>query len=130
MVNKWIGIGRLTAQPDARTTQDGAMVTNFSIACSEKWKDKDGNQQEKTEFVRVVTFRKLAEICQKYLTRGKLIYIDGKLQTRTWDDKDGVKRYITEVVANDMKMLEKKEVSSGSGSYQGDPVVPEGDVPF
>jgi len=120
MVNKWIGIGNLGKDPDSRFTGSGMAVCNFSIACAEKWKDKAGEWQEKTEWVNIVAWGKLAEICGKYLQKGKQVYIDGKLQTRQWDDKDGNKRYTTEVVAREMKMLGGKSEPKPREERQSD----------
>jgi single-strand DNA-binding protein len=108
MVNKWVGIGRLGRDPEVRYLNDGKMITSFSIAVDESYKNKSGEKVSKTEWVNIVAFGKLAEICGNYLQKGKLVYIDGKLQTRSWEDKDGAKRYATEIVANDMKMLDSK----------------------
>ncbi|HNS55334.1 MAG TPA: single-stranded DNA-binding protein, partial [Syntrophales bacterium] len=105
MVNKVILIGRLGADPEVRYTQDGTMVTTLRIATDESWKDKSGEKVQKTEWHRVVTFRKLAEICGSYLSKGRLVFIEGKLQTRSWEDKEGQKRYMTEIVASNMQML-------------------------
>lgn len=141
MVNKVILIGRLGADPEVRYTQDGTMVTNFNLATDEQWKDKNGEKVQKTEWHRIVTFRKLAEICGNYLAKGRLVYIDGRLQTRAWDDKDGNKRYTTEIVASNMQMLERKEQVPTSRDYQSErqgngvpspaeSTMPEDDVPF
>ncbi|MFO7570140.1 MAG: single-stranded DNA-binding protein [Smithellaceae bacterium] len=108
MINKAILVGRLGKDPEVRYTPDGTMVTNFNLATDETWKDKNGEKVQKTEWHRIVTFGKLAEICGNYLVKGKLVFIEGRIQTRAWDDKDGVKRYTTEIVANDMKMLDSK----------------------
>ena len=108
MVNKAILIGRLGKDPEVRYTPDGTMVTNFNLATDEQWKDKNGEKVQKTEWHRIVTFGKLAEICGNYLVKGKLVFIEGRIQTRAWEDKEGVKRYTTEIVANDMKMLDSK----------------------
>ncbi len=141
MVNKVILIGRLGADPEVRYAQDGAMVTNFNLATDEQWKDKNGEKVQKTEWHRIVTFRKLAEICGSYLAKGRLVYIEGRLQTRNWDDKDGNKRYTTEIVASNMQMLERKEQgayqSNGRAERQGNGIsspagsaISEDDVPF
>ncbi len=112
-LNKVMLIGRLGKDPDVRYTQDGRAVANFTLATNEDWKDKaTGEKKEKTEWHRVVAFGKLGEICGEYLCKGKQVYIEGKLQTRTWD-KDGVTRYTTEVVASDMQMLDAKNASGG-----------------
>ncbi len=139
MVNKVILIGRLGADPEVRYTQDGTMVTTLRIATDEQWKDKNGERVQKTEWHRVVTFRKLAEICGNYLSKGRLVFIEGKLQTRSWEDKEGQKRYMTEIVANNMQMLESKgggsrdAAGADGGSmppYGGGDQAPDEDVPF
>ena len=134
MVNKAILVGRLGADPEVRYTQDGTMVTNLRLATSERWKDKSGERAERTEWHRIVTFGKLAEICGNYLSKGSLIYIEGRIQTRSWEDRDGNKRYTTEIVALNMQMLDSK----GQGREQvaeptpqpGPEPIPESDVPF
>jgi len=137
MVNKVILIGRLGADPEVRYTQEGAMVTNFRLATDEQWRDKSGEKVQRTEWHRIVTFGKLAEICGNYLSKGRLVYIEGRIQTRSWDDRDGNKRYTTEIVAQNMQMLERKEQGSdqvrepdnSASSYEGSST-PEDDVPF
>ncbi|MBI5888959.1 MAG: single-stranded DNA-binding protein [Deltaproteobacteria bacterium] len=104
MINKVILIGNLGKDPEVRYTPGGKAVCNFSIATSESWV-KDGQKTEKTEWHKIVTFDKLAEICGQYLAKGRQVYIEGKIQTRSWDDKDGTKKYMTEIIANTMKML-------------------------
>jgi len=104
-VNKAILIGRLGKDPEMRFTQNGRPVTNFSIATNENWTDQAGERQERTEWHRIVTWGKLAENCAKLLSKGKLVFIEGRLQTRSWDDRDGNKRYTTEIVANTMQIL-------------------------
>lgn len=111
-LNKVMLIGRLTADPESRTTPQGATVANFSIATNRVWKDQQGTQQDRTEFHNIVAWRKLAEICAQYLKKGKQIYIEGHLQTRTWDGQDGKKNYRTEVVADNMIMLGSKNDSA------------------
>ena len=138
MVNKVILVGRLGKDPEIRYTPDGAMVTNFTIATDESWKDKNGEKVQKTEWHRIVTFRKLAEICGKYLSKGKLVFIEGKIQTRSWEDKDGNRRSTTEIVANNMQMLDTKGAAKPDEStgYDAMPPFPDGesiqedDVPF
>ena len=106
-VNKVILIGNLGKDPEMRYMPDGQAVANVSIATSETWKDKNtGEQQERTEWHRVVFFRRLAEVVGEYLKKGSKVYVDGKLQTRKWQDKDGQDRYTTEIVANEMQMLD------------------------
>jgi len=104
-VNKVILIGNLAADPELKTISDSATVANFSIATSENWTDKSGEKQEKTEWHRIVAWNKTAELCSKYLSKGKKVYIEGKLQTRSWEDKDGIKKYTTEIVANSVQFL-------------------------
>ncbi len=105
-VNKVILIGNLGNDPDIRYTGSGAAVANISLATAESWRDKDsGEQQERTEWHRVVFFGRLAEIVGEYLKKGSQIYVEGRLQTRKWQDKEGNDRYTTEIVANDMQML-------------------------
>ncbi len=104
-VNKVILVGNLGKDPELRYTASGTAVCNFSMATTERFKDREGQQQDKTEWHNIVCWRQLAEICGKYLTKGKQIYIEGKLQTRKWEDRDGNSRYSTEIVADQMQML-------------------------
>jgi single-strand DNA-binding protein len=104
-VNKCIFIGNLGRDPEMRYMPDGKAVANFSIGVSEAWKDKQGAKQEKTEWVRVTAFDKLGEICGEYLKKGSQVYIEGKMQTRKWQDKDGADKYTTEIIASQMQML-------------------------
>ncbi len=131
MVNKWIGIGNLGADPEVRYTQSGSPVCSFKIACSEKYKDASGNVQENTEWVPIVAWSKLAEICGQYLHKGSLVYISGRMQTRKWQEKSGTYRYATEIVAREMKMLDGRE--SGGRDVAPEPGPPTNfgdDVPF
>jgi single-strand DNA-binding protein len=115
-VNKVIVVGRLGSDPDTRYMPSGSAVTNVSVATSESWKDKEsGEKQEKTEWHRVVFFNRLAEIASEYLKKGSQIYVEGRLQTRKWEDKEGKERWTTEIVANQMQMLGER-MSSGSSS--------------
>ena len=105
-INKVILVGNVGQDPEIRYTPQGAAVANLSVATSESWKDKNtGEQQEKTEWHRVVAFRRLAEIIGEYVNKGSKVYIEGKLQTRKWQDNNGQDRYTTEIVANEMQML-------------------------
>ncbi len=115
MVNKVILVGNLGADPEVRYTPSGTKVTSFRIATSEKRKDKDGNLQEHTEWHPIVTYGKLADVCGEYLNKGKQVFIEGRIQTRSWDDKDGQKRFKTEIIASEMKMLGTK--GSGGGVW-------------
>ena len=117
-INKVIVVGNLGADPDSRTMPSGNAVTNISVATSESWNDKEtGEKQEKTEWHRVVFFGRLAEIASDYLKKGSQVYVEGKLQTRTWEDKEGNERWTTEIVANQMQMLGER-MSQGT-SNQG-----------
>lgn len=120
-VNKAIVLGNLGADPDVRYTAGGAAVTNISVATAESWKDKEtGQQQERTEWHRVVFFGRLAEIAGEYLRKGSQVYLEGRIQTRKWQDKDGQDRYTTEIVANEMQMLGSR--SGGSANYDSAPM--------
>ena len=117
-INKVIVVGNLGADPDSRTMPSGNAVTNISVATSESWNDKEtGEKQEKTEWHRVVFFGRLAEIASDYLKKGSQVYVEGKLQTRKWEDKEGNERWTTEIVANQMQMLGER--MSQSTSNQG-----------
>jgi len=107
-LNKVMLIGRLTRDPELRTTPNGQSVTSFGLATNLVWVDKDGQKQEKVEFHNIVAWRKLAEICSQYLHRGSRCYIEGRLQTRDWTGQDGVKRYRTEVIADNMIILDSQ----------------------
>lgn len=146
MINKVILVGNVGRDPEIRYTPSGMAVANFSVATSEKWKDKNsGEMQERTEWHRIVAWGRLGEICGEYLSKGRQVYIEGRLQTRSWE-KDGVTRYTTEIVANEMKMLGRRDEgggtrSSGGGGgggmpeYDGPPLPEDGsgyddDIPF
>ena len=119
-VNKVILIGNLGNDPEIRYTASGAAVANISLATAESWKDKNtGEQQERTEWHRIVFFGRLAEIVGEYLRKGSQIYVEGRLQTRKWEDKEGKDRYTTEIVANEMQMLGSR--SGGSTNYDSAP---------
>ena len=116
-INKVILIGNLGQDPEVRYMPNGGAVCNITVATSETWKDKNsGEQQEKTEWHRVVMFRRLAEIAGEYLKKGSKVYLEGKLQTRKWQDQQGQDRYTTEVVADEMQMLDSR---GGSAEYGG-----------
>ena len=115
-INKVIVLGNLGADPDARYMPNGNAVTNISVATTDSWKDKEsGERQEKTEWHRVVFFGRLAEIASEYLKKGSQVYVEGRLQTRKWEDKEGNDRWTTEIVANEMQMLGER-ISSSSNS--------------
>lgn len=114
-VNKAILVGNLGSDPEVRYTPSGSPVATFSIATNERWTDRStGDKKERTEWHRIVAWGRLGEICGEYLSKGKQIYIEGRIQTRSWEDRDGNKRYTTEIVAQNMQML------GGRGGPQGD----------
>jgi len=140
-INKVILIGRLGQDPEVRYTPDGTAVANFSIATSEEWKDKNsGEKRERTEWHRIVAWRRLGEICGEYLSKGRQVYIEGRIQTRSWEDKDGNKRYTTEIIASDVQFLGGRDSANGAGPSAGAPQTggqgpsPQGpqddDIPF
>ncbi|MEI7455689.1 MAG: single-stranded DNA-binding protein [Nitrosomonadales bacterium] len=114
-VNKVILIGRLGKDPETRYMPNGEAVTNATLATSENWKDKSGVKQEKTEWHNLTFYRRLAEVAGEYLKKGSMIYVEGKLQTRKWQDKEGKDRYTTEILVNEMTMLGGK---STGGSFE------------
>ena len=139
-INKVILIGRLGSDPEVRYTPSGVAVANFSIATSEEWKDKDsGEKKERTEWHRIVAWRRLGEICGEYLSKGQQVYVEGRIQTNTWEDKEGNKRYTTEIIANTVQFLGKRESSESArprsttpADYQGVPAQgpADDDIPF
>lgn len=133
-VNKVIVLGNLGKDPEVRHLPNGDAVCNFSLATTESWKDKDGNKQDKTEWHNIVIFRKLAEIAGEYLKKGRPVYIEGRLQTRKWQDKEGKDRYTTEIVADQMQMLgsrdEAKEVTKTSETPKTNFDDMADDIPF
>ena len=133
-VNKVILVGRLGSDPQLKYTPSGRANVSFNVATNAVWKDQDGNQQERTDWHRIVAWGKLAEIMGEYLKKGSKCYLEGRLQTRNYDDKDGVKRYITEVIVDSMEMLDSKG-GNGSGSDSAPPepmadIEPADDLPF
>ncbi len=135
-LNKAMLIGNLGKDPEIKYTPEGLAIAKFSMATKEQWKDKDGQKQDKTEWHNIVAFGKLAEICGEYLAKGKQVYIEGRIQTRSWDDKDGNKKYTTEIVANTMQMLGRADASSKGAAVTdenavvSEPSHTEDDVPF
>lgn len=116
-VNKAIIVGNLGNDPEMRFTPNGSPVTSFSVATSHKYKDSGGQQQEETTWHRVITWNKTAENCNQYLSKGKTVYVEGRIRNRSYEGNDGVKRYITEIIANSVVFLSKN--TSGGGGYQG-----------
>lgn len=123
-VNKAILVGHLGADPELRHTQSGTPVATFRVATTERYNDRSGERQERTEWHRVVAWAKLAEICNTYLKKGKQVYIEGRIQTRQWEDQNGQTRYMTEIVANNMVMLGRagETVDVPSQQFPSDPV--------
>ncbi len=119
MINKVILVGRLGKDPEIRSTPGGQSVAKFTLATDERFTDRNGEKQERTEWHNIVAWGKLGEICGQYLKKGKLVYIEGRIRTDSWDDKEtNQKRYRTEIVANEMKMLDRRG-DEGGGSYGG-----------
>jgi len=141
-VNKVILVGRLGKDPEVKYTQGGTPVARFSLATDETWKDQGGEKQQRTEWHNIVAWSKLAEICGQYLTKGRLIYLEGRLQTRSWEDKDGNKRSTTEVRADNMVMLSGKfeetrsergaaaAMPTASAERSVEPEITDDDIPF
>lgn len=114
-VNKFIGIGTVGQEPDCRTMPNGNSVVNLSIAVNESWKDGNGEKQERTEWIKIVFFNRLAEVVEQYVKKGSKIYVEGRLQTRQWE-KEGQKHYTTEIVASEMQMLDSRVSGSQTGN--------------
>ena len=134
-VNKVFLIGNLGADPEVRYTNAGTPVANFRLATNENWVNRDGERSTRTEWHRVVAFGKLGEICSEYLSKGKQVYVEGRLQTRSWEDRDGNKRWVTEVVATNIVMLGAagepiKEMDTGFSEDQPEFPGGEDDIPF
>jgi single-strand DNA-binding protein len=150
-LNKVMLLGRLGRDPELRYTSSGRAVATFALATSSQWKDQDGNDQERTEWHRIVAWGRLGEICAQYLNKGKQVYLEGRIQTREWEDQEGNKRFTTEVVANDMIMLggggrdypdsggegrsqggsgQRRQGSEGKDSPSYEQPPPEDDIPF
>lgn len=140
-VNKVILIGNLGADPELKYTASGTPVCTFRLATSEVFKDREGNQQERTEWHRIVAWAKLGEIAAQYLSKGRQVFIEGSIRTRSWDDQSGNKRYMTEIVARDIQFLGGQGGQGGGGGYGGGggggggndfggPPPPDDDIPF
>lgn len=140
-VNKVILIGRLGADPELRYTADGTPVASFRIATTETWKDRNNNKQERTEWHSIIAWRRLGEIAGEYLKKGRLVYIEGKIQSREYEGKDGIKRRVTEIVASDMRLFpagaagqsdDRKGAATGKTPPDEDfiPEIEEDDVPL
>ena len=132
-VNRVILIGNLGKDPDLRYTPSGQPVAKFPIATSERWKDKDGQFQQRTDWHNIVAWGRQAEICKEYLKKGSPVYIEGRIQSRSYDDKDGNRKYITEIIANRIQMLGKKGEEPASEGEVSEPEAEEtqgDDIPF
>jgi len=131
-LNKVMIIGHLGREPEMRYTPSGRPVTSFSVATTRSWNSPDGERREETEWFNVVAWGNLAEICKQYLTKGQQVYVEGRLQTRRWEDPEGKKHFNTEVVANEMIMLgdRPKPTSDGSAALNPEPAVEEDEFPF
>jgi single-strand DNA-binding protein len=136
-VNKVILVGNLGSDPELRYTPSGKAVASFNLATHEKWTGKDGEKNERTEWHRIVAWDRLGEICGEYLHKGSQIYIEGRLQTRSWEDKDGNKRSTTEIITQTMQMLGSPGAKAGTAKSAEEsfpteqPItVPEDDIPF
>lgn len=136
-VNKAILVGNLGRDPELRQTPNGQSVVNFTLATSETWTDKSGERVERTEWHRIVAWGRTAEMCNQYLSKGRTVYVEGRIQTREWEDKDGNKRYTTEINANTVNFIGPRTDGGGGGSASGppsgenDPGPPQDDnIPF
>ena len=133
-VNKVLLIGNLGRDPELRYTTSGTPVANFSIATSEQWRNAEGEQQEHTEWHNIVAFKRLAEICGEYLHKGSRIYVEGKIRSRSWEGKDGQKRYRTEIIVDNMMMLDARgepgrAAGEGEGGFEPEEISDD-DIPF
>ena len=137
-INKVILVGNLGRDPEVRTLENGAKVANFTLATSESYKNKEGQRVTQTEWHNIVLWRGLAEIAEKFLRKGNQVYIEGKIRTRTWDDKDGIKRYTTEILGDNLTMLGgRREMDEGDTSVKAEDTAPDNnasdekdDLPF
>jgi single-strand DNA-binding protein len=118
-VNKVILIGNLGKDPEVRYLEGGIAVANFPIATTESFRDKNGNKNEQTEWHQIVLWRRLAEVAEKYLRKGQMVYLEGKIRSRTWDDKDGNKRYTTEIFGDVLTILSRREEQNGMQQRPG-----------
>jgi single-strand DNA-binding protein len=126
MINKVILIGNLGSDPEMRYTPSGTAVATLSVATSRRWKDKEGHQQDETEWHRVIVWAQSAEFCGNYLSKGSKVYVEGRLQTRKWQDQNGNDKYTTEIIANTVQNLTPRgSESSGGGGFQEPPLPPE-----
>ncbi len=129
-LNKVMLIGNLTRDPESRTTPSGQQVTTFSVATNRAWTSANGEKQERSEFHNIVSWGKLADIAGKYLAKGRRVYVEGRLQTRDWTGQDGVKRYRTEIIADNVIMLDRAQGGANEGPFTPSAPSNEGDQPF
>jgi len=125
MINKVILVGNLGADPELRYTQSGTAVATLSVATNRRWKDKDGNQQDETEWHRVVVWAQSAEFCGNYLSKGMKVYVEGRLQTRKWQDQSGNDKYTTEIISQTVQNLTPRGGDTGGGGYEEPPMPSE-----
>lgn len=132
MINKVTLIGRVGKVPEIKVFDNGTKAASFSLATTEKYTDKSGEKKELTEWHNVVIYGKIADVVEQYVKKGNLLYVEGKLKTRSWDDKDGNKKYITEIIGSTMQMLSGKNSSEGSSTIPAptENDLPENDLPF
>ncbi len=119
-LNKVQIIGNLGADPEMRFTKNGQAVSTFNVAVNRRYQTRDGERREETEWVRCVAWAKLAELVSQHLTKGRQVYVEGRMQTRQWEDREGQRRYTTEVVANDVQFLDRRGDGGGGGDLDGD----------
>lgn len=129
-VNECILVGNLGADPELKSTNSGTSVCNFSIATSRQWTTKDGEKKEDTQWHKIVVWGRMGENCKEYLAKGRQVYIRGRIQTRDWEDKEGVKRYITEIHAIDVQFLGGKSGGGGGSRSEAAPSLGDDDIPF
>jgi len=128
--NKIVVVGNLTRDPESRALPSGQTLTSFSIATNRVWNDQGGNKQQAVEYHNIVAFGKLAEICSRYLTKGQLALVEGRLQTRSWQDQSGVKKYRTEIVAENMQMGPRREGAAAKPAPDSEPQnIPQEEIP-
>jgi len=125
-LNKAMIIGNITRDPEVKNTPMGVPVATFSIATNMIWKDQSGRRQEKVEYHNIVAWRKLAEICGQYLRKGAKVYVEGRIQTRDWTGQDGIKRYRTEIIAENLIMLDRAGANSGGAAFSNNAPMPSG----
>ena len=130
MLNKCLIIGNLGADVDLRYTANGAAVANFNVATSRSYQNSQGEKVDETEWFSVVTWNKLAETCAQYLSKGRQVFVEGRMQTRSWDDQEGNKRYKTELVAESVKFLGQREERGGGGQQARQDDLDSDDLPF